>query len=184
MDSKTLHFTKPLEHPEHPGKKVESITLREPNGMQVLAAEKAGVAETGAASQRVRDGTLIAGVAGVHLDLVRKMPAGQFKQAAAFLNAFSKPRAGAAPDLTQDLVIPVPRIEQDGRIVTELELREPTTGEVEEAQRKLGNVVNAATLRESQTLLIALVTELPRFCIDRVPVSKLDQASQYLLGFT
>ena len=177
----TIRFDKPLKHEDQ---SVDQIQLKEPTGLQVLNAEKAGVDNPGAHSQRVTDATLIAGVANVGIDLIRKMPVSRFREAAAFLNGFSKAAKQEKPVLDADLVIEVhPRIEQAGRIVSQIELREPTTGEVEEAQRKL-TVVNAATLRESQIHLVCLVSELPRFVVNALPISKLDQASRYLLGFT
>ena len=180
---KTIRLPKPI---VHDGQSADCIELREPTALQVLTAEKAGVESPGAHSQRVTDTTLVAEVAKVSVDLVRQMPVSLFREAAQYVNGFSKGAAKQAkPTLDAELVIDVsPRIEQAGRILSQLELREPTTGEVEEAQRKLGATVNAATLRESQIHLVSLVSEMPRFMINALPISKLDQASRYLLGFT
>ena len=77
-----------------------------------------------------RTPTLVAEVAKVSVDLVRQMPVSLFREAAQYVNGFSK---GAAkqdkPTLDAELVIDVsPRIEQAGRILSQLELREPDHG--------------------------------------------------------
>ena len=74
------------------------------------------------------------------------------------------------------------RIEKMGRIVDQLELREPTTGEVEEAQRKLTANTSEA-MRAMQIHLIALVAELPRPIVEAMPISIINQGSRYLTGF-
>lgn len=181
MDSKVIIFAKPL---EHEGVKVESITLVEPLGAQVLDAEKARIGDPGEHSERVRDTVLIAKVAGITEDLVRRIPASQFREAAKFLNGFVETPARGEPNLTPEFVVELDkRIEMNGRIVTALELREPRSGEVEAAQRKLGSSYTTASIRECQFHLVCLITEHPRFIIDRVPIGKLNQASRYLLGF-
>ena len=160
------------------------MVLSEPTIGHVIAAEKAGEAETGGQARRVRNTALIAAVSGVAAELVRRMPAAQFRAAAAYLNGFEAPADPAAPaEPAPELVIQLPqRIEKMGRIVDQLELREPLTGEVEEAQRKLTAPTSSA-MRAMQVHLIALVAELPRPIIEAVPISLANQASRYLLGF-
>ncbi len=80
-------------------------------------------------------------------------------------------------------MIPLARkIERMGHIVDQLELREPTTGEVEAAQRKLTTNTSEA-LRAMQIHLIALVAGLPRPAVDALPVSVVNQGFRYLAGF-
>ena len=181
MTQKTITLTKAV---EHEGKSVSELVLSEPTSGQVLAAEKARVAEVGEHAERVRDTTLIAAVAGLHVDLVRKLPASKAREAAKYLNAFVNSMPAEKCQDPELAIALDKRIEKNGRIVTDLELREPTTGEVEEAQRKLGASYTTATMRESQMHLVCLVSELPRFIIDDVPISKMNRASRYLLGFT
>ena len=115
------------------------MVLREPTVGEVLKAEQVFAVQEGGQARRVRNRTLITLVSGVSEDLVRKMPVSKFREAAEYLNAFDAPADRKAPRNTDaELVIPLGRkIEKMGRIVDQLELREPTTGEVEEAQRKL-----------------------------------------------
>ncbi len=178
---KTITFAKPI---EHDGKTVSAIDLREPLGGEVLAAEKARAADPGPQEERIRDTVLIAAVCGLDEAVVRKFPASRFKEAAQYLMGFVEGKPLAKADQVPERTIELDgRIERHGRIVTALELREPASGEVEEAERKLGGKFTTAAMRESQFHLIVLVSELPRSIIDVVPISKLNEASQYLLGF-
>jgi hypothetical protein len=176
-----MTFDPPL---KHEGTTCSEMTLREPTVGDVIKAEKAFALEEGGQARRVRNSTLIAAASGVHIDLVRKMPASKFKEAAAYLNAFDAPADPKAPRNTdEELVIPLEqKIEKMGRIVDQLELREPTTGEVEASQRKLTANTSEA-MRAMQVHLIALVAELPRPIVEAMPVSIINQGSRYLTGF-
>ena len=176
-----LVFDPPL---KHEGETCAEMTLREPTVGEVLKAEQAFAVEEGGQARRVRNRTLITHVSGVSDNLVRKMPAGKFRDAAAYLNAFDASVDPTAPRNTDaELVIPLTRkIEKMNRIVDQLELREPTTGEVEEAQRKL--IANTSeAMRAMQIHLIALVSDLPRPVVEAMPVSVINQGSRYLTGF-
>jgi hypothetical protein len=176
-----LTFDPPL---KHESATCAEMTLREPTVGEVLKAEKAFALEEGGQARRVRNSTLIAAVSGVHIDLVRKMPASKFKDAAAYLNAFDTPADPKASRVTDEEVVILlgQKIEKMGRIVDQLELREPTTGEVEEAQRKLTANTSEA-MRAMQIHLIALVAELPRPIVEAMPISIINQGSRYLTGF-
>ena len=177
-----IKFDPPLKHEEAT---CAEMVIREPTGLEVLKAAEASAGEQGAQAERVRDTVLIALVSGIDEGLVRKVPASKFKAAAAFLNKFVEPVvAPNAPRNTDpEMIIPIlPRIEKMGRIVDQLELREPTTGEVEEAQRKLTSLSQFA-MRTMQIHLIALVSELPRGIVEVMPISTINKASRYLLGF-
>ena len=160
------------------------MVLREPTVGEVLKAEQAFTLEDGGQARRVRNRTLITVVSGIDGDLVRKMPVSKFRAAAEYLNAFDAAPDPKAPRNTDaELVIPLSgRIEKMGRIVDQLELREPTTGEVEEAQRKLTANTSEA-MRTMQIHLIALVAELPRPIVEAMPISIINQGSRYLTGF-
>ncbi len=176
-----LTFEPPLKHETAT---CAEMALREPTVGEVFKAEQAYAREEGGQARRVRNTALIAAVSDVSPDLVRKMPASKFKGAAEFLNGFDVPADLNAPrDAGAELVIPLGcKIEKMGRIVDHLELREPLTGEVEEAQRKL--VANTSeAMRAMQIHLIALVAELPRPIIEAMPVSVINQGSRYLTGF-
>ena len=181
-----ITFDPPLKH-ETDDRKVETcaeMVLREPTVNDVLKAEQVFAVQEGGQARRARNRTLITLVSGVSDDLVRKMPASKFKAAAEYLNAFDAPADPKAPRITDaEFVIPLGRkIEKMGRIVDQIELREPMTGEVEEAQRKLTANTSEA-MRAMQIHLIALVADLPRPIVEIIPVSVVNQGFRYLAGF-
>ena len=178
-----LTFDPPI---AHDGNKIERVELREPLAREVLAAEKAGMAEFGYQSRQVRDRVLVAAVAGVDAEAVKLWPMALFRKAERFVNGFSQPpKKGEKAPGDAELTIELDQvIEKHNRRVDLLELRPPTAGEVETAQRELGSVPNDETVRSYQIVLVALVAGYPRGIIGEVPISKLDQASRYLQGFT
>ncbi len=168
------------------GTTVASVTLREPLAREVLAAEKARGAENGLHADLVRDRTLVAKVAGVEPEMVKLWPMPLFRAAERYVNAFSAaaPKEQAA-NLDAEMLIDLePAIEKHNRRVDLLELRPPTAGEVETAQRELGSTLTSERLRRYQIVLVALVSGHPRAIVEELPIRKLDQASQYLQGFT
>ncbi len=84
-----LTFDPPLTHEDF--KPCAEMVLREPTVGEVLKAEQAFAIEQGGQSRRVRNTVLIAAVSGVAIDLVRKMSAGKFRDAAEYLNKFDAP---------------------------------------------------------------------------------------------
>ena len=176
-----LTFDPPLKHEDVT---CAEMVFREPTVGEVLKAEQVFAVQEGGQARRVRNRMLITLVSGVSEDIVRKMPVSKFRQAAEYLNGFDAPADPKAPrNMDAELVIPLGRkIEKMGRIVDQLELREPTTGEVEEAQRKLTANTSEA-MRAMQIHLIALVADLPRTLIEIMPVSVINQGSRYLTGF-
>ena len=171
----------------HAGARIDRMELREPLVRQVIAAEKAGNAETGFHARHVRDQALVAQVAGVDLGVVKQMPMPVFREAERFVNGFSKtPKKGDPPppseaELLIELASP---IEKMNHRLDVLELRPPLAGEMETAQRELGVSPDDERLRRFQLVLVALVVGKPRAVVEDLPISKLDEASRYLMGFT
>ena len=83
------------------------------------------------------------------------------------------------------LIIPLdpPIDRKGGGSVTELTLQEPTAAQVRGAETHLRNGVNPLSLREYQLSLVTAVSGVSREVIDRLPVSKLMEAANYLQDF-
>ena len=82
------------------------------------------------------------------------------------------------------LIIPLdPPISNGGGAVTELTLQEPTAAQVRAAESHLRNGVNPQSLRDYQLSLVTSVSGVSRQAIDKLPVSKLLEAADYLQGF-
>jgi hypothetical protein len=64
-----------------------------------------------------------------------------------------------------------------------LALREPTVGEMRKADGQCRNSVNMETLRLRDIHLVAMVSGWPVPAVEMMPISKLEEASKFLLGF-
>lgn len=84
-----------------------------------------------------------------------------------------------APEMIVDLDEP---IEWNGKVVTELTLREPKASEVLRANKFLA-VVTPEAVNQYQMSLLGSVTGHPRQIIEQLPIRKLTEASNYLQGF-
>ncbi len=86
------------------------------------------------------------------------------------------------PDPQLVIILDTP-IAHGGGTVTELTLQEPLAAQVRAAESHLRNGVNAQTLRDYQLALVTSVSGVARQAIDKLPVSKLLEAADYLQGF-
>jgi hypothetical protein len=79
----------------------------------------------------------------------------------------------AMPD---ELVIALRRpVEISGRSFTELRLREPTAGEM--------RLVRAKPTLDQQIFAVALISGIPEGAVERMPISVVTAAENYLAGF-
>lgn len=86
-----------------------------------------------------------------------------------------------APTLT--LTIDPPIELQRGRYDT-LELREPTAKQMLNAEAHLRRGVNMESVRLREIELVAAVSGWPKPAVELLPISKLVEAADFLLGFS
>lgn len=85
----------------------------------------------------------------------------------------SKPDAALPPELIIDLDPPISIGESS---YDQLVLREPTAGEM--------RAIRARPLNDQQIAGVALIAGVPEKAVERMPISKIVEAEQYLVGFT
>jgi hypothetical protein len=76
-----------------------------------------------------------------------------------------------------------PPIHWNDNDYTEITIREPTGSQVLRAEAELGQQWTAATFRRYKFALIALVSGEPRQVIERMPISQLERAFDFLNRF-
>jgi hypothetical protein len=171
---------------EAKGTKVAQIMLREPLAREVVAAEKTAAKMQGIAAERQRDTAMVALVAGISEDHVRAMPVSKSAAAAKFLNGFvmiesEKVDRDPPPDLQ---IVIDPAVVVHNTTCDLLDLREPTGAEMDAAYIEMGLSPTSYGLRKFQIMLVARVSGLNRAIIEALPISVVNQATQYLMGFT
>lgn len=67
-------------------------------------------------------------------------------------------------------------VEFTGQVYTEMNLREPTLGEVANAEKAGGGIA-------SDTVLIALVSGIPKPAVEKIGYRDAKKARDYLMGF-
>jgi hypothetical protein len=80
-----------------------------------------------------------------------------------------------------DLVDP---IEVAGRTYTSLHLEEPTAQMVERAESELANNMSVHTLRKFQISLVSQGAKVPRAVVERMKISQVKAAADFLSSFT
>jgi hypothetical protein len=87
----------------------------------------------------------------------------------------------ARPDT---LVIDIdPAIPHKGGTYSQLPLREPRVGEVRKAEGQMRNGINSESIRNYNIHLVSFVSNWPVIAVEMLPISKLNEAVQYLEGF-
>lgn len=76
-----------------------------------------------------------------------------------------------------------PPIHWNDNDYTEITIREPTGAEVLRAEGELGQQWTAQTFRKYKFALVALVSGEPRQVIERMPISQLERAFDFLNHF-
>lgn len=88
-----------------------------------------------------------------------------------------------ADDLPETLTIELdPPIEHNGGTFSELELREPTAGQVKTAEAMM-KAMTPESIRAYQIKLVELVSKKPPLVVAQLPIRKLMEAVRYLEGF-
>lgn len=166
----TIEFREPV---THKGVRYERVTLIEPTAGQVLRATEPG--------REYDDARWVGIVAGLAPDIadavIGELPVSQLTEATDFLSRFQHDK-DAAPeeDLPDELEIPLDEeVRYAGGVIDRLVLREPKASEIIRAGRQNG-MARVVTL-------VSLVSGVPRQGIERVPVTKIWRAFEYLQGF-
>jgi hypothetical protein len=99
------------------------------------------------------------------------------------LDEFDAPAARSEQPLTMDLVIDPPIEGSNGKTYEHLHLEEPTARMVERAEAELAGNFNVHSLRKYQIALVSHATGTPRDVIERMRISQLTKASDFLSTF-
>jgi hypothetical protein len=82
------------------------------------------------------------------------------------------------------LVIPInPPIKHEGGEVSELKLREPTGKEMREAERKFDGGMTPEAVSNFEVALVGAVSGVPEVALNKLPVSVMRRASDFVRGF-
>lgn len=170
--------------------KYEALALMEPSAGQTLQAEQALGAGVNAETLRRRDVKLVAIVSGWPESAVGQLPISRLNEAADFLLEFTTrglPEGDDAPpvpdeaEYTITLATPVTLLREERDT---LALREPTAQQIMQAEGHMRKGVTAASLRLRDIHLVAAVAGWPVPAVQALPISRLNEAATYLLGFS
>lgn len=94
-------------------------------------------------------------------------------------------RAAPADDLPRTLTLDIdPPIEANGKTYTTLYLEEPTAQMVERAEQEYaGGQMTVHTIRKHQIALVSQGSKTPRAVIEKMRISQLEEASDFLSSF-
>jgi hypothetical protein len=88
-------------------------------------------------------------------------------------------------DLPRFLDIEIdPPIEWNGKTYSVLHLEEPTGQQIERAEAELAVSVNVHTLRKYQLAVISQASGMPRQAVEKMRISQIKQAADFLTSFT
>jgi hypothetical protein len=157
------------------GKEITELRLREPRAGEVMRASR----ETG----RGLALSLLTQVTGVDGDVIEALPSRVCDAALDYLMTFvtpltakAKKKAPPSEPLDEMTVTLAETLQIGTTWVTELNLREPTLGELINGDKYDGI--------QRTVVLVALVSDRPRAVIELVPITEFTKAADYVLGFT
>jgi hypothetical protein len=156
------------------GKEITELRLREPRAGEVMRASR----ETG----RGLALSLLMQVTGVEMAVIEALPGRVSDRAFGYLMTFAEPilalETNDTPeDPLDEMTITLTETLQIGTTwVTELNLREPTLGEMIKGDKYDG--------LQRTVVLVALVSGLPRAVIEMVPISEFAKAAKFTNSFT
>jgi hypothetical protein len=104
------------------------------------------------------------------------------------MNGFRQPGEGAAPALPDDLprVLDIevdPPVEWNGNTYATLHLEEPTGQMIVKSEQELAQGANFAALRKYQFALVSNASGVPRQAIEKMRISQIQQAFDFLSRF-
>lgn len=172
MDEAELNLVlkKPLKSGD---REVPALQLREPVAGDIEASAEGGNWVAAALA-------ILARMTGLAPDALKGLAAHDLMRASAFFARWTAPgqlaAAGLAP-FGDELVLPLSTpLAFGGSEIGELNLREPTAGELEEGARS----VNWAT---TNLVVLARITALPRTVLQKLSARDFAKASEFLAGF-
>lgn len=181
--TKPTTLTIPLDPPvEVAGGKLEVLKLREPTGKEMMGAEAAisgAITEATLTDFRVK---LVSGVSGLTEDAVNLLPCSVFRDAHRFVEAFNGTAPATQPGPTLELPIGA-KLTSGAVSYDRLTLREPTVGQRRKAEMALTGGRTAATGRRYQMILVSEASGVPYGLAEQLPVSVLNAAEAFVLGF-
>lgn len=87
-------------------------------------------------------------------------------------------------DLPKFLVIEIdPPVEWNGRTFSEMRLEEPTGQMIVKSEQELANGANFASLRNYQFALVSNCSGIPRQAIEKMRISQIQKAADFLSAF-
>jgi hypothetical protein len=88
-------------------------------------------------------------------------------------------------DLPRFLDIEIdPPVEWNGKTYSTMHLSEPTGVQIERAEAELAAVVNIHTLRKYQFAIVSQASGVPRQAVEKMRISQIKQAADFLTSFT
>lgn len=164
------------------GGKLDMVKLREPTGTEMMAAEaaiSAAISEATLTDYRVK---LVCAVSGLDEASVNLLPVSVFGNACRFVEAFNS--AGPAASAGPTLELPIGAKLTSGAIsYDKLTLREPTVGQRRKAETAIAAGRTAASGRRYQMILVSEASGVPYALAEQLPVSVLNAAEAFVLGF-
>lgn len=92
--------------------------------------------------------------------------------------------ADASDELPRFLVIEIdPPIEWNGKTYAEMRLEEPTGQMIAKSEQELANGANFAALRAYQFALVSNCSGVPRQAIEKMRISQIQKAADFLSSF-
>ena len=170
-------------------RELSGFSLSEPTTQAVFVAEAHFTTKNGNRASRLYQRALVAKVSGVSEVALYDIPVSDFTRAARFLQDYVEsglPDQGAdgEPPIAKALTINFdPPIEFAGVSHRYLKVAEPTLGQMAKADSALGDM-SAQRIRLFQQNLVQLASGENALFINMLPISVLNRAASFLMGFS
>ena len=161
------------------------LVLQEPTANAVWVAEQHLIARNGTRGTRMYQKALVAKVGGVPEAILDEVPIGTFTKAARYLQDFVE---AGLPDAASDDGGPMPPsflivFNEPIANLSALTLHEPTLGQMAKAEALLGDM-SPQRVRAYQETLMAMSSGESSTLVTQLPISVLNRAASYVLGFS
>jgi hypothetical protein len=165
------------------------LELREPTSNEVWVSEQHLTDRNGSRAMRLYQRALVSKVGGIPVEVVDEMPIGAFSKAARHLQSFvqaglpdANGDANDAPPSSLTITFAEP-IAYGTASHASITLREPTLAQMSKAENMLGDM-SAQRVRAYQEAVVATASGESPALIAFLPISVLNRAASYVLGFS
>lgn len=183
--TKTLTIDLPRKCRKIGGGEADKMVLREPELRDLLVSEAHVATNYLPHTIRARDISLISQVSKIEEAEIRTLPVSVTMQATDFLRGFiDKAEPSETSDPSIVIMLDPPLADADGLEYSAIHVSEPTTGDIEAAERALSKGVDSVSMRRFQMVLLKKCGDLPGALVPSLPVSVVDQATSFCQAFT